>query len=405
MGMGQGQDVSIAAHFAALDDPRVERTKHHSLIAILTIALCATICGADGWVEVEEFGKAKRAWLSTFLELPQGIPSHDTFGRVFAALDPDRVAACFRGWVAGVHAATGIEAEVIAIDGKEARRSHDRGAGKAVLRLVSAWATGARLVLAQRAVADKASELGALPEVLGLLALEGCIVTIDAMGGHATIARAIVDGGGDYVRALKGNQKRLFADAQALVADARAVGFAGVAHDDHRAVDGGHGRVEIREAWAITDPAHLAYLDPKGAWPELRALGVVRAERRVGARPARRRATTSPAWTDPPRRGRSTGPCAATGTSRTACTGSWTSPSARTSAACARAMPPTISPCCATSRSPCSAASAPPASASRPSASRPAGTTATSSRSSTGWAPPRDFRCDCPGHTVGLPRS
>ncbi len=214
--------------------------------------------------------------------MPQGIPSHDTFGRVFAALDPDRFEACFRGWVAGVHAATGVDAEVIAIDGKEARRSHDRGAGKAVLRLVSAWATGARVVLAQRAVADKASELGALPEVLGLLALEGCIVTIDAMGCHAPIAHAIIDGGGDYVLALKGNQGRLFADAQALFADAQAVGFVDIAHDHHRAVDGGHGRVEIREAWAITDPAHLAYLDPEGTWPDLRALGVVRAERRVG---------------------------------------------------------------------------------------------------------------------------
>ncbi len=274
--MGQGQDLSIAAHVAAVDDPRVERTTHHSVIAILTIARCATICGSDRWVEVEEFGKAKRAWLSTFLELPHGIPAHDTCGRVFAALDPGQFAACFRSWVAGVHAATGVAAEVIAIDGKEARRSHDRGAGKAALRLVSAWATGARLVLAQRAVADKASELGAVTEVLGLLALEGCIVTIDAMGCHAPIAQAIVDGGGAYVLALKGNQGRLFADAQ-------AVGVAGVAHDDHRAVDGGHGRVEISEAWAITDPAHLAYLDPKGVWPELRALSVVRAERRVGS--------------------------------------------------------------------------------------------------------------------------
>lgn len=282
MTMGPGQDLSIATHFAALDDPRVERTKRHSLLAILTIALCATICGADGWVEIAEFGEAKRGWFETFLDLPQGIPSHDTFGRVFAALDPDRFAACFQGWVAGIHAATGSAREVIAIDGKEARRSHDRGAGKAALRLVSAWAVGARLVLAQRAVADKASELGALPQVLQALALEGCIVTIDAMGCHAPIARAIVDGGGDYVLALKGNQGRLFADAQALFADAQAVGFAGVAHDHHREVDGGHGRVEIRDAWAITDAAHRAYLDPDGAWPQLRALGVVRAERRSG---------------------------------------------------------------------------------------------------------------------------
>jgi predicted transposase YbfD/YdcC len=283
---------SIGACFATLDDPRVERTKWHTLEAIVTIALCGVVCGAEGWVEIAEFGRAKEEWLARVLDLPHGIPSHDTFGRVFAALDPTQFEACFREWIAGVGERLGLGAvsggakdsarRVIALDGKTLRRSHDRGAGLRALHLVSAWASDARLVLAQRAVRAKANELGALPEVLQLLALEGCIVTIDAMGCHASIAQAIVDKEADYVLALKDNQPRLSADVQALFADAQAIDFVGIAHATHRQVDGGHGRVEIRQAWAITDPAHLRYLDPDGAWPNLRSIGMVRAERRVG---------------------------------------------------------------------------------------------------------------------------
>ncbi len=171
---------------------------------------------------------------------------------------------------------------MVALDGKTLRRSHDRGRGTAALHLVSAWASEARLVLAQRAVHAKASALGALPAVLQLLALEGCIVTIDAMGTHASSAQAIVDKEADYVRALKDNQPRLFSDVQALFADAMAVGFRGVEHRMKRQVDGGHGRVEMRQAWVITDPAHVHYLDPEGTWPNLRSIALVRAERRCG---------------------------------------------------------------------------------------------------------------------------
>lgn len=288
--MERNEASSIGACFATLDDPRVERTKWHALEAIVTIALCGVICGAEGWVEIGEFGRAKEAWFARVLDLPHGIPSHDTFGRVFAALDPVQFEACFRDWVAGVGDRLGLELAgqgarpVVALDGKTLRRSHDRGAGLRALHLVSAWAVDARLILAQRAVRAKANELGALPEVLQLLALEGCIVTIDAMGCHASIAQAIVDQEAEYVLALKDNQPRLCAEVQALFADAHAVDFAGIAHTTHRQVDGGHGRVEIRHAWAITDPAHLRYLDPDDAWPHLRSIGMVRAERRVGDR-------------------------------------------------------------------------------------------------------------------------
>jgi predicted transposase YbfD/YdcC len=253
----------------------VERTKRHSLAAILTIALCAVICGADSWVEVEQFGQAKKEWLATVVDLPHGLPSHDTFGRVFAALDPDQFAQGFRSWVQGVHRVTGTA--LIAIDGKTLRRSHRRGAGQGPLHMVSAWASKSRLVLAQAAVPGKTNELGALPTVLALLALEGCIVTIDALGCQTTIAQAIIDGGGDYVLALKDNQERLAADVAALFADAQAVAFAGIEHDQHRSVDKDHGRGEVRQTWVITDPAHLRYLDPQERWAGLRGIAMVQA--------------------------------------------------------------------------------------------------------------------------------
>jgi len=225
--------------------------------------------------------------------VPRGSPSHDTCGRVFAVLDPDRFAACFRSWVAGVHAATGAPgtaAEVIALDGKEARRAHDRGAGKGALHMVSAWACTNRLVLAQLPVTEKSNEITALPALLRMLALEGCIVTIDAMGCQTEVAQTIRDEDGDYVLALKKNQGRLYGDVESLFAEALTTGFAHLApatHDAHRTVDGDHGRIEIRQAWVITDAATLRYLDPDGRWADLRSVGMVQAERRVGTEVSR----------------------------------------------------------------------------------------------------------------------
>ena len=183
------EGITLQEHFATLEDPRVERTKRHQLLAIITIALGAVICGADTWVDVEEFGHAKRAWLETFRELPNGIPSHDTFGRVFGRLDPEQFQACFLSWFQAIN--TVLPAQQIAIDGKTARRSHDHGVGKAAIQMVSAWATETHLVLAQRHVKEHSNEQTALPVLLEQLDLAGCIVSIDAMGCLPKIARQI----------------------------------------------------------------------------------------------------------------------------------------------------------------------------------------------------------------------
>jgi predicted transposase YbfD/YdcC len=275
--MDQSVGPSLRAHFAAVPDPRIERTKRHQLLDILTIAICAVICGADSWVDVELFGQAKLTWLRTFLPLPHGIPSHDTFGRVFAALDPQQFEQCFLSWVRAV--VTHTAGEVVALDGKTLRRSHDRGAGQAALHLVSAWAETNRLVLGQVAVAAKSNEITALPALLQVLALEGCIVTIDAMGCQRAIAQTIVAQGGDYVLALKANQPTLHDAVATSFAQARASAFRDVAHGYERTVNGGHGRVEIRQYWTLSDPTVLAALDPKGAWAGLASVGMVERER------------------------------------------------------------------------------------------------------------------------------
>jgi predicted transposase YbfD/YdcC len=279
-----GRDTSLSRHFAALTDPRADRGQEHRLVDIVTIALCAVLCGADDWVAVETFGRAKEAWLRTFLALPGGIPSHDTFGRVFARLDPDEFRACFLAWVGAV---TGGEAAagVVAIDGKTARRSHDRGRGKAALHLVSAWATSSGLVLGQVATDEKSNEITAIPALLRLLDLAGCTVTLDAMGCQTAIAEQVVEQGADYVLALRDNQETLHERARLAFADARAaVGtpLAPTDLDTARTVAKGHGRLEIRRCWAFGDREYLAYLDPAGAWPGLRSVALVAAERRVG---------------------------------------------------------------------------------------------------------------------------
>src|SRR5947207_11438522 len=273
--------TSMGAHFARLTDPRVARTRVHRLGELVTIALCAVLCGADDWVAVETFGRAKEAWLRTFLTLPGGIPSHDTFGRVFARLDPTEFQQCFIAWVQAVLGAP--PDQVVAVDGKTLRRSADRARGREALHLVSAWATASGLVLGQEATAAKSNEITAIPRLLRLLVLDGCVVTIDAMGCQTAIAAQVHEQGADYVLALKGNQptlQRTVVGAFADLAPAAAAAWVPAEQDRAETLDQGHGRLERRRYHALSDPVLLACLSPTGAQPGPPSAVRVQAERR-----------------------------------------------------------------------------------------------------------------------------
>ncbi|MCK5366211.1 MAG: ISAs1 family transposase [Gammaproteobacteria bacterium] len=268
---------SLSHCFASLNDPRIERHKHHQLIDILTIAICAIISGADNWVEIEEFGKAKIEWLRGFVKLPNGIPSHDTFGNVFARLCPKQFQECFLTWVRSVFEVT--QGQLIAIDGKRLRRSHDRGRGKTAIHMVSAWACANRLVLGQVKTDEKSNEITAIPELLRVLELKDCIVTIDAMGCQTAIADQIIAQGGAYVLALKGNQSSLHDDVRAFFADPDLPQDPDITVHTHETTDGDHARVEIRRYRCTSD---LAWLDEKGRWTGLRSICAVESERHIG---------------------------------------------------------------------------------------------------------------------------
>lgn len=270
-------EVSIADYFAEIEDPRLERTKEHKLVDIFVIAICAIICGADGWVGVEAFGKAKQAWFESILELPNGIPSHDTFGRVFARIDPEEFENCFMKWIQGV--AKLMEGEVVAIDGKCLRHSYDRTSNKAAIHMVSAWASKNKCVLGQRKVDSKSNEITAIPALLKMLTLKGCIVTIDAIGCQKDIAAQIVAKEADYVLALKKNQPHLYEDVLNLFLWADNIAFTDLDYETIKLMDSDHGRVEIRECWVLTDPTALAMLADYEAWPQLRAVIRVKATR------------------------------------------------------------------------------------------------------------------------------
>lgn len=266
----------LVEHFAEIEDPRIERSKRHKLIDILTIAILAVICGADSWVAMESFAQAKFNWLKRILELPNGVPSHDTFARVFARLNPEQFQQCFLEWVRSlVRLSAG---EVIAMDGKTLRHSYDAAEGKGAIHMVSAWASQNRLVLGQCKVDEHSNEITAIPQLLRVLEISGCIVTIDAMGTQKQIARQIVEGNGDYVLALKANQGSLFEDVQQVFAQAQATEFAGVEHDFNQTLDKAHGRVEIRRTWTMEQVEFLINADQ---WSHFTSIAMVQAERRI----------------------------------------------------------------------------------------------------------------------------
>lgn len=267
--MAREEGPSILDSFASLEDPRIERSRRHKLLDIIAIAICATICGADSWVHIEMFGRSKEEWFRTFLELPGGIPSHDTFGAVFSRLDAEQFQSCFMDWTREV--AQLAQGEVVAIDGKTVRRSHDRSQGRQAIHLVSAWASANAMTLGQVKTEAKSNEITAIPRLLEQLALRGCIVTIDAMGCQREIAEQIVEAGADYVLAVKENQGQLSDDLRDLFHGAEEYGYEGVPHDYARTLNKGHGRIETRECWVITDPDCLDYLGTRKQWTELKA--------------------------------------------------------------------------------------------------------------------------------------
>lgn len=246
---------------------------------ILTVAICAIICGADDWNGIEAYGKAKEAWFKEFLPLPHGIPSHDTFGRVFRWLDPQVFEQCFLEWVQAVIQVT--DGQVIAVDGKTLRRSQDAANGKGPIHMVSAWAEKNRLVLGQVKVDEKSNEITAIPALLRLLELRGCIVTTDAIGCQTEIATLVVEKGGNYLLALKENQGRLFEDVRELFAGAEEVHFFNVEHTYAKTTNKNHGRIETRECWCVTDPDFIHYLRGFENWKNLRSLVKVRCRRQT----------------------------------------------------------------------------------------------------------------------------
>lgn len=265
---------SLLAHFGDLPDPRIERCKRHQLLDIIVIGICAVICSADSFVEMEEFGTAKRDWFETFLDLPNGIPSHDTFRRVFGRLKPAEFQRRFLAWIETVHEQT--KGEVIAIDGKALRGTFERSTNKLAIRMVSAGATKNSLVLRQVKTAEKSNEITAIPCLLRMLEIEGCIVTMDAIACQKEIVEQIVEQKGDYCISLKGNQGILHEEVREYFEWARVNDFKHLEHSYAVSVEKDHGRIETRRCWSVSD---VDWLQKKEAWRGLRSICAIEAER------------------------------------------------------------------------------------------------------------------------------
>ena len=259
-----------------IPDPRMDRTQKHRLGDILAIAICAVISGAEGWTHVALFGRSKIKWFKTFLALPNGIPSHDTFGRVFAMLDPMAFEECFMKWIAAL--ATASRGRLIAIDGKAIRRSLDTANGKAAIHMVSAWCEANHMVLGQVATDAKSNEITAIPRLLKLLDIDGAVITIDAAGCQKKIARQIVAQGGHYILQLKGNQGGLHAETVQLFDQCLSDDCHGIAYHTASTTNGGHGRIEQRRIWATPE---VAWFAERSKWKNLRSLIRIESQRTV----------------------------------------------------------------------------------------------------------------------------
>lgn len=269
--------VTISDHFSDLNDPRDPKKIEHKLIDIITITICAVICCADSFTEIEDYGHAKYDWLKTFLELPNGIPSHDTFGRFFSLLSPSKFQECFQNWIQSIAQLT--DSEIVSIDGKTLRRSHDRSSGKSAIHMVNAWASKNRLSIGQVKTDQKSNEITAIPELLNLLELKGCIVTIDAMGCQKKIAKRIIDHEADYVLALKDNQGNLSEEVKSYYEEAIKYGIDDYDIKFHESTDGGHGRVEIRKCYTCSE---FDWLEERKKWENLKTIVRIDSERKDG---------------------------------------------------------------------------------------------------------------------------
>ena len=277
--------VEIRERFAGVKDPRVERTKRHNLLDMIVIALCATIAGADGWADVERFGKSKRAWFQRFPRLSHGIPSHDTFGRVFALLDTQEFLTCLHNWLRALHLTMKQKAQTgetaIAIDGKTLRRSFDTASGKSALHIVSAWASDLRLCLGQLAVDDKSNEITAVPKLLELLELTGAVVTLDAMHCQKETAAAIRRQGADYILTVKRNQPTLHKELSDLFIQHGEHDYRGHGLRIYNTNERRHGRDERREYYVCAAPS---WLQGGPEWPDVKSVGMVYRRQTVGDR-------------------------------------------------------------------------------------------------------------------------
>lgn len=266
--MSSPQSKSIVDHFAGLSDPRT-REGTYPLITFVVIGVCAVICGADDFVAMAEFGRSKRKFLEQILDLSAGIPSHDRFNAIFASIKPAEFEACLLNWITAVHEVTA--GQVVAIDGKTLRRSYDKANSKSAIHMVSAWATANHISLGQAVVDQKSNEITAIPELLKIIELSGCLVTIDAMGCQVNIAQSIIDADADYVLAVKGNQKSLHGSIWRFFEDHQSDDFARVKVDCHHTQERRHGRDETRSYFTCSVPESIC--DQK-RWPKLTAIGM-----------------------------------------------------------------------------------------------------------------------------------
>jgi len=277
--MGKLPASSFQDYFATLTDPRCPNAPNgrHQLMDILVIAVCAVICGAEGWEDLEEYGKSQTEWFADLLDLPHGIPGHDTFRRVLSRLDPEELTQCFLSWPEALSEVSG--GEVVAIDGKTFRHSFDHAASKSAIHMVRAWASANRLVLGQLKVDEQSNEITAIPKLLQLLDVKDAVVTIDAMGCQKEIAQVITEQEANDVLALKENHKTLYEEVTLFFDEARGTEFADIAHEYHETVDGDHGRIETRRYWSTSD---IAWGGATASWSKLQSIGMVEARREVG---------------------------------------------------------------------------------------------------------------------------